>query len=397
MRKIGVFGGTFNPIHNGHVLAIREFAEKMQLDSLYVIPAAIPPHKQLPDGSPDAKTRLKMVQAAVNELPYVKVSDLELKREGKSYTSDTLKELKTLHPEDELFLLVGTDSFLQLPTWHEPEVVCALATIVCAHRQEDPNEQLSKQQAYLESAFGAHSVILNNRYEEISSSEVRRMLYFRCAEAYIPAAAYQLIERKKLYGLSKQKAGLSFEQLKAASLSLHNEKRIPHVIGCSETAVRLAKRYGADETDAARAGILHDVTKALNETQHLQLCRKYGVALPDYDSSKAKLLHAITGSVIAKQIFGENEAVCEAIRWHTTGKAGMSLLEKIIYIADYMEPNRDFPGVEELREITEQDLDAAMLKGLTMTTDMLKQRGKAVDRSSLGALAYFSDKKNGGD
>lgn len=397
MRKIGVFGGTFNPIHNGHVLAIREFAEKMQLDALYVIPAAIPPHKEVPDGSPDAKTRLQMVRAAVKELPYATVSDLELKREGKSYTSDTLRELKAMHPDDALYLLVGTDSFLKLDTWHEPEVVCALATIVCAHREDDPNDLLSKQQLRLKELYNAQSIILNNRYEEISSSEVRRMLAFRCAEDYIPKPAYQIIERKKLYGRSKDKTGLPFDALKAESLALHNEKRVPHVIGCSETAVALAELYGADKTDAARAGILHDITKALNEEQHLAVLKRFGVEMPDYDSSKAKLLHAITGSVIAKHIFGENEAVVDAIRWHTTGKAEMNILEKIIYIADYMEPNRDFPGVAELRKVTYEDLDAAMLLGLTMTTDMLKERGREIDPCSLAALAYFSDKKNGGN
>ncbi|MCQ2418375.1 MAG: nicotinate (nicotinamide) nucleotide adenylyltransferase [Clostridia bacterium] len=397
MRKIGVFGGTFNPIHNGHVLAIREFAEKMQLDSLYVIPAAIPPHKEVPDGSPDAKTRLQMVRSAVKELPYAKVSDLELKREGKSYTSDTLRELKAIHPDDTLYLLVGTDSFLKLDTWHEPEIICELATIVCVHREDDPNDLLSAQRSRLKELYNAQSIILNNRYEEISSSEVRRMLTFRCAQDYIPKPVFQMIERKKLYGLSKDTTRLSFEELKAESLALHNENRVRHVIGCSETAVALAEIYGADRTDAARAGILHDITKALNEEQHLAVLRRYGVELSDYDSSKAKLLHAITGSVIAKHIFGENDAVCDAIRWHTTGKADMNTLEKIIYIADYMEPNRDFPGVAQLRKITYEDLDAAMLLGLTMTTDMLKERGREVDPSSLAALAYFSDKKNGGN
>lgn len=397
MRKIGVFGGTFNPIHNGHVLAILEFAEKMQLDLLYVIPAAIPPHKQVPDGSPDAKTRLKMVTSAVKELPYVRVSDIELKREGKSYTSDTLRELKAIHPDDELYLLVGTDSFLKLDTWHEPEVICALATLVCAHRDDDPEDLLSKQGVRLKELYNAESVILNNQYEEISSSEVRRMLAFRCAESYLPEPVSRMIAEKNLYGFSKNHTGLPFEQLKAESLALHKESRVSHVIGCSETAAELAKRYGANVTDAARAGILHDVTKALTEEQHIIVCRKYGYTLSDYDRSKAKLLHAITGSLIAKHIFGENEAVVDAIRWHTTGKTNMNTLEKIIYIADYMEPSRDFPGVAQLRKTTYEDLDAAMLMGLTMTTDMLKRRGLEIDERSLAALAYFSDKKNGGN
>jgi nicotinate-nucleotide adenylyltransferase len=156
--------------------------------------------------------------------------------------------------------------------------------------------------------------------------------------------------------------------------------------------VELAKRWGADETDAARAGILHDVTKALDGPLQLTLCAEYGTILTDFEIKYPKTLHALTGALVAERIFGENEAVVNAIRHHTTGKADMSLLEKIIYVADYMEPNRDFPGVEDLRRLAFSDLDGALKLGLQMTLEHLKQQGAEVSPESRDALAYFMQK-----
>ena len=156
--------------------------------------------------------------------------------------------------------------------------------------------------------------------------------------------------------------------------------------------MELARRWGADETDAARAGILHDVTKALDGPLQLTLCDEYGTIRTDFGKKYPKTLHALTGALVADRIFGENEAVVNAIRHHTTGKADMSLLEKIIYVADYMEPNRDFPGVEELRKLAFSDMDAALKLGLEMTLEHLKRQGAEVSPESRDALAYLTQK-----
>ena len=126
--------------------------------------------------------------------------------------------------------------------------------------------------------------------------------------------------------------------------------------------MELAKVHGANVEDAARAGILHDVTKAMSGADQLRLCETYGIIIDDFLRTHTKLLHAPTAAAVAEHVFGENPAVCEAIRWHTSGRANMSTLEKIIYVADYMEPNRDFPGVKELRKLAYSDLDAALLR-----------------------------------
>ena len=122
----------------------------------------------------------------------------------------------------------------------------------------------------------------------------------------------------------------------------------------------------------------------------MTLCEAYGKILSDFSRRYPKTLHALTGSLVAERIFGENKAVVEAIACHTTGKADMNLLEKIIYVADYMEPNRDFPGVENLRHLAFTDMDAALKLGLEMTLEHLNRQGNEVSPESREALAWLN-------
>jgi nicotinate-nucleotide adenylyltransferase len=177
------------------------------------------------------------------------------------------------------------------------------------------------------------------------------------------------------------------EALEPVVISLLKESRVRHVLGCRDTAVALAEKWGADVTDAARAGLLHDITKALDGPLQLTLCHEYGTILSDFSVRYPKTLHALTGSLVAQRIFGENQAVVDAIASHTTGKADMNLLEIIIYVADYMEPNRDFPGVERLRELAFTDIHAALKLGLEYTLEHLKNQGAEVSPESRAALA----------
>lgn len=392
MARIGIFGGSFNPPHLGHLLALREFQEKLNLDELLVIPAGDPPHKALSANSPDAKLRFVLTELACVDLPKCCVSDMELRREGKSYTADTLIALRARYPADELFLLMGTDMFFSFERWYSPEAIAKEATLVVAHRAEDDREELEQQKCRLQERFGAKIVWLENAFLPYSSTSVRAMLAFGCGKDYLSPLVYDEICRRRLYYVGHELKNLPFEALSRVSLSLHAGKRVPHAAGCSRTAELLARRFGANPDAARRAGILHDVTKALLPQEQLKLCREYGMLYSDFEGTHGKLLHAKTGAAVAARIFGESEEVCEAIRWHTTGRADMTTLEKIIYLADYMEPNRDFPGVEKLREASETSLDAAVMLGLEMSIAQLHERGRSVDPNSQAALDFLKER-----
>ena len=393
MAKIGIYGGSFNPPHLGHILAAQEFQRALDLDLMLLVPAAQPPHKDLAPDSPDAQTRLEMVRLAARNLPWAKVEDIELRREGASYTVDTVKPRREVYPQDELFLCMGTDMFQSFDTWYHPRKICSMAKIVMAHREDPDSEGLKEQVKNFKKKFDTAPILIKNEFLEMSSTQIRRLLILGGAEDFLDPAVLELIREKGLYGTGRSRKGLDFRTLKEESLLLHKENRVKHVIGCSETARELALIHGVDPDDAERAGILHDVTKALDGEDQLRLCDKYGIVLSDFDRKHTKLLHAVTGAAVAEQVFGENEAVCQAIRWHTSGKADMTTLEKIIYVADYMEPNRDFPGVEKLRKLAKTDLDAALLLGLEMAVTHVRRQGAIVGQHSLDAMAFLTQGK----
>lgn len=390
MAKIGIFGGTFNPPHVGHVLAAREVKEALGLDQVLFIPDAQPPHKEVPQGSPAPEERLELVRAAVAEEDYAQVLDLELQRPGKSYTSDTLRILKTMYPEDTLYLIMGTDMFLSLHTWHEPEVICERAVITALEREENSRkEEMLRQKLLLEEQFHAQVQLVPNRRVEISSTMVRRMLILGGAEKYVAPQVLQMIREKKLYGTGECYKNLTDRQLRQVGTDLLKKKRVAHVLGCAETAVKLAEKYGADPTVALRAGLLHDVTKAIDGVDQLLLVEKYDIVISDFERSHPKLLHAKTGAAVARELFGECDAVVEAIYWHTTGRPNMTLMEKIIYLADYMEPTRNFPGVDDLRAEVWRDLDSGLAMALQMSIEELVRENKTVCRDSADALEYI--------
>ena len=391
MERIGIYGGTFNPPHIGHIQAAKQAVKALGLSKLLIIPAYAPPHKAvLPTNSPTAQQRLEMLRIAVADCPGIEVSDMELRREGVSYTVETVQALKRQYPDGELVLLMGTDMFLTFESWMRWEEILQNAALGVFYRGDKGEKPaIARKKEELE-ALGAKVTLVQNDVIAISSTQMRRLLAFRCAGELLPAGVLDYIRENRLYDTRAPWKNLPMEELEPIVVSLLNPNRVKHVLGCRDTAVALAKRWGADETDAARAGILHDITKAIDGPLQLTLCDAYGKLLDDFSKRYPRTLHALTGSMVAQRIFGENDAVVSAIEFHTTGRANMTLLEKIIYVADYMEPNRDFPGVERLRELAFSDIDAALKLGLEMTLEHLNRQGAEVSPASAGALAWLN-------
>lgn len=389
--KIGIYGGTFNPPHLGHVTAARAVFDLLRLDRLLVIPAGLPPHKDLPDHSPTPAQRLEMTRLAVEQMGLdgkAEVLDMELSRAGKSYTSDTLAELKERYPDDELWLLMGTDMFLTLQAWHAPEEILSLAGIAAFGRTEADTEELfSVQRDYLYKTYPQARIFTLTipGVIDVSSTELRQKLAAGDGGALLPPAVYGYILRQGLYGTNADLKNLSISQLRPVALSYLKHKRIPHVLGTEQEAIRLAERYGADVEKARVAALLHDCTKKLDMESQLALCSHYGIELDELEQVSLKLLHSKTGAAVARDVFGVDEEIYNAIWWHTTGHAGMTLLEKVIYLADYIEPSRDFPGVDKLRSVCYKDLNEGLLLGLEMTIREMTDMGNPVHRATLEA------------
>ena len=389
-EQIGIFGGTFNPPHTGHIQGAQWAMERLKLSRVLMIPSRQNPAKHF---SPDALTpeqRLQMLRLAAEEYPGLEVWDGEIRREGSSYTYQTLQELEAQYPGGEFTLILGSDIFRDFTKWRESRFLAEHARIAVLLRGAKGEKQaLAQGQAAL-SQWGITAAVLENPLEEISSTQVRRLLAFGCGDAFLDPKVLQYIQKNRLYHVGEDWKHLPMERLEPIVVSLLDPGRVNHVLGCRDTAVALAERWGADVTDAARAGILHDITKALDGPLQLTLCSAYGKILDDFSRKYPRTLHALTGSLVAERIFGENPQVVSAICSHTTGKADMNLLETIIYVADYMEPNRNFPGVERLRELAFSDIYGALKLGLEMTLEHLKEQGSQVSPASAEALAYLN-------
>ncbi len=392
MKRIGIYGGTFNPPHLGHLRAAQYAQTALKTDEILVIPSCIAPHKKLPDGSATPQQRLEMTQLCFTDSGFT-VSDMELSRGGTSYTYETVEQLCTQYPDTELVLFMGTDMFLSFMNWKNPDRILDCVSLGVFYRGDrDEVAAVAEQKKAVENA-GGRVYLIENPVTEISSTDLRRLLVFRCAQGHLSPEVNDYIQEKGLYGCCENYRDLSREQLEEVVKGLLKPNRVAHVLGCRDTAVELAERWGADIEQAGRAALLHDVTKALDGPLQLTLCNAYGIILDNFSSHNPKTLHALTGSIVAERIFSEAPEVVSAISSHTTGKANMNTLEKIIYVADYMEPNRDFPGVEELRYLAYTDLDGALRRGLEMTLAVLKEEGKEISPESRQALDYLNSRQ----
>ena len=394
--KIGIYGGTFNPIHLGHMAAATFAMEYLKLDRLYLVPVGIPPHKELAEGTPAPRHRLAMAELAGQSMgDGVEVLDLELKRKGKSYTLDTVRTIRKQHPKDRLYLLMGTDMFLSFQNWRHPAEIAALCTLGAFRRsQSDTPEQFEAQCQLLHKRYRAEAVTIPlPEAVEISSTQLREELSRERGNQFLLPAVYGYILTHHLYGTRADLKHLPLDLLRPAALSLLDQRRVPHVLGTEAEAAKLALRWGADEEDARRAALLHDCTKRLDREGHMRLCRQYGIPVDEVErKAGGKLLHAKTGAALARDLFGVSDEIYSAILWHTTGKPDMTLLEKIIYLADYIEPTRDFGVLRELRPLAFEDLDRALLRGLAIAVEDLSKKGMALHPNSVRARDYLKGK-----
>lgn len=192
-----MFGGTFNPPHIGHVHAAQAAAAALGLSVLW-IPDNIPPHKELPAGSASPEDRLAMTRLAAEEVPGSLVSDMELKRGARSYTADTLEELQGLYPDDELWLIVGTDMLCTLHKWYQPEKIFRLAHIAAIARDEGDLVRIRESAKMLREQYQAEISVVEADPVPISSSEIRAGLYHG-TEKWLPERVFAYIKEKGLY------------------------------------------------------------------------------------------------------------------------------------------------------------------------------------------------------
>ena len=280
MERIGIYGGTFNPPHMGHIKAAQYAREQLGLSKLLMIPSCIPPHKELAEGEVCPQQRLEMLGLCAQ--PGLEVCDLEISRGGTSYTVDTVLQLRKLYLDAELVLCMGSDMFDIFRQWKDYVTIAQNASLAVFCRGDKGEKEIIDREKDTLQKEGATVYVLENPVVNISSTNLRRMLVFRCAEPFLDPKVKAYICENRLYGAADDYRNLPMDKLEQVVVSLLKPNRVKHVLGCRDTAAELARIWGADETDAARAGLLHDITKALDGPLQLTLCSRYGIMLDEF-------------------------------------------------------------------------------------------------------------------
>jgi nicotinate-nucleotide adenylyltransferase len=388
--RLAMLGGSFNPIHNGHLLFAEYIKREFSLDKVLLMVASDPPHKSA-EGMLPAEARLEMASLAASLHEGIEASDIELHREGPSYTADTLRELKLLYPGAELFCAVGADMLLDIPNWKRPEELLKSALFIGAMRKDDREYDLLAACRMLRQRYGAEVVLSRFEGPEISSTAIRKRIYdAKPVRELIPENVERHIYENGYY--MPEDIRSMQEKLKG----MLKFKRYRHTMGTVRTAALLADNYGEDPQKTRLAALLHDCAKTNGkDSGYLSVP---GVKADAWEQKDPSLLHAKAGAVIAQREFGVRDPeVLQAIRSHTTGRPGMTKLEKIIYFADMIEPGRSFPGVNALRGIALEGLDRAVMAGLKFSIDYIMKRGETLHPATEEAYNYIkSEIEKGG-
>ncbi len=389
MKKMGLFGGSFDPIHQGHLDMALGLADTLGLDGVVLMPTFVPPHK-IRESMASGEHRLAMCRLAAEGHPQLQVSDLELTREGASFTVDTLTALCQQYPDTQWYLITGADMFVTLRTWYRFEDIARMAVLCTIPREGTDTTRLNAYAAEL-TADGIACYVAPNPVAPVSSTEIRRRVAAgESLAGLVPDGVAQYMAQNGLYcqdaGMKTQTRDEQFIEIIRTRLS---DYRFRHSLCVAEEARRLAQRYGADPDKAYTAGILHDIMKDTPKETQLQLLKQYEVALDPVERQSPTLWHARTGEVFLRHILDVvDQDLLQAVRYHTTGRAGMTLLEQVLFVADFTSADRDYPDVDVMRAKADQSLEAAMLYGVAYTIRDLVGADRAVHPDT---LALYND------
>ncbi len=373
--KLGIYGGTFSPPHKGHIEAAEAFVREIGLDKLLIIPTFIPPHKAAEEASPE--DRLNMCRIAFSNIPNTEISDMEIKRGGKSYTYLTLEELKD--DDTELFFLCGTDMILTFDLWKRYEYIFSLATICYARRENDKEISLKIEEKIEQyKKLGANILEIKHEVTEVSSTDIREASDSLYNEFLTPEVAGYI----KDFGLYKRNYSEDeLFDLRESVKELMSEKRFLHTLGVESAAAKIAEYVAPNITSRIRAAaILHDVTKEMSQEE---LIRDFYISVTDEDSAAYETLHAITAPHYIFAYFPHFAAsdILFAVETHTVGDPKISTIGKIIFVADYIEEGRKYESCHALRKRLYSELEASLSK---------EEALEALDRAVISSIDHVS-------
>jgi nicotinate-nucleotide adenylyltransferase len=389
--RLGILGGSFNPVHLGHLFLADKAICALQLDRIVLIPAYRSPFKlDAKDMETGTEDRLQMLASAICADSRIAIDDCEIRREGISYTIDTLQDIIARYsPSGKPFLIIGDDLAGDFPKWHDSEKILQTAEIVIARRINSSKVKYPFPHA-----------ILDNEVINISSQTVRQKISEGSDwRSLVPSGVRAVIEDRNLYGYhSERKRNEDCDS--ALVLRIENEvretisvTRFLHSRNTALLAQDLCRRFGLDPMAGYLAGIAHDFCKQLDPKQMLKLAKTDGMDISALEKDRPNLLHGRAAAVLLRERFSvHNKDILEAVAVHTMGSENMGLLAKVIFIADKTEVSRNIdPALRKM--CYEESLDSILYAVLKKTVNKLQLRKLDVSEETLKLLEKMKGKK----
>lgn len=390
--KIGILGGTFDPIHNAHVEIAKSALSQFELDKVWIMPTPFPPHKDKNKITSNFH-RTNMIKLAIGEYENIEFSDFEINMSHVTYTADTLHTLNEIYPENEYYFIIGSDSVASFLSWYRPDIIIKNANLITVARDDESMAHMGEYVKAIEDKFDTKIGIIKMDAMEVSSSFVRIHEYEEIKDC-VPEKVYKYIVDNNLYRDAVVNKAWSVSKITEDLRSLLKKSRFEHTLGVANTAKTMAEAFGENPNRAYLAGILHDCAKNIEDEKLLEICQKNGIEISIYEKTSPYLLHGKVGAFIANTKYNiTDEEILSSVIWHTTGKEDMTTLEKIIFSADYIEPGRyKQKNLDYLREISHKDLDLLVFTILEDTMEFLSEdTSKEIDINTVNAYNYYKE------
>ncbi|NLJ70573.1 MAG: nicotinate (nicotinamide) nucleotide adenylyltransferase [Clostridiaceae bacterium] len=429
--KIAIYGGSFDPFHNGHKNVLEGLLKLNKFDQIIVMPLGMAPHKDkymTPSGY-----RYEMTRLGISDLPGLNLSDYEINRPGQySYTVDTIdyykqkiyndyinEELKKLSKQRvprgkktkykidsvslknlknikvKISLVHGSDALDTIESWYEPEKIMKKAKLLICRRGSDDFKHMNERAEYLRIKYNANIDFFQIEETDISSSELREKLKLdKKQKNKMPLAVSKYIKNNKIYVLHDEMAQLNREQL--TQLAIYEKEvrrnvsrsRLNHSLNVMQYAVHLATMHNYDLMKAAVTGILHDIAKSMNIEKQYRFAKKSGKLSP----LNKNIAHGPAGAWYIHRYLGiTDREILDALIFHTTSRKNMTKLDQIIYLADKLEYGRPFERLDEIRELADTDLNSAMKLCLEEVRLSLIRRSKKGHPATKAATKYLNN------
>ncbi len=387
--KIGVYGGSFNPPHKGHINLAETAAEKLALDKLFIMPVGDTWYKDDRNLVPGVH-RIRMCDLAFKNNDKAIVSDWEINRKEINYTVSTIHHLKCEYPDAHIYLITGSDMFLTLENWFKFSELCEMVTFVTAARLEESNEELLKYKTRLES-LNAKTEILPIEIMPVNSTEIRQNLSAKKDDENITFEVLEYIKQNGLYGFDENDYIYPLEKFREILEKSVEKERYIHSLNVADSAEYLAKKYGVNTHIARTAGLLHDICKRMNTDKQIDIIKSSRIKWDEVTFTQSKILHGIAA---AEYIFDEmgvyNLDIINAVRYHTTGRPAMSLLEMIVYVADVISAERDYHNVDYVRKLAEESLEKTMEYFSEFNLENLFRNKFSINEITVKTYNYYS-------